>query len=176
MKYLFGFLFCLFLAMQSFALSGLVDLNSATQTEIENLPGVGKKTAEAIIAARPFNTVNDLKNVKGIGDGKFEKLKSLVQVGSTTTPTMPKTAEATKAMETATTAATKSHPTKVAMSEVVNLNTATKEQIEKLPGIGPTKADAIIAARPFTQVEDVMKVKGIKEGIFSKIKPYITVR
>jgi DNA uptake protein ComE-like DNA-binding protein len=42
--------------------------------------------------------------------------------------------------------------------------------------VGPKKAEAIIAARPFNAVEDVMKVKGIKDGIFAKIKPFITVK
>ena len=44
-----------------------------------------------------------------------------------------------------------------------------------LPDIGPVKAQAIIDGRPYTKIEDVMKVKGIKQGIFNKIKDWITV-
>jgi len=61
----------------------------------------------------------------------------------------------------------------------VNINTATKEQLDALPGIGPVKAQAIIDYRnangPFKTPDDIMKVKGIKEGEFAKIKDQIAV-
>ena len=61
----------------------------------------------------------------------------------------------------------------------VNINTATKEELDGLPGIGPVKAQAIIDYRnangPFKTPEDVMKVRGIKEGEFGKIKDQISV-
>ena len=44
-----------------------------------------------------------------------------------------------------------------------------------LPGIGPVKAQAIIDGRPYKNVEDIKKVKGIKEKEFNKIKDVITV-
>ena len=61
---------------------GMVDLNSADAKTLEALPGVGMATAKAIIAARPFKSVDDLKNVKGIGDVKFAALKDKVTVGA----------------------------------------------------------------------------------------------
>jgi len=45
-----------------------------------------------------------------------------------------------------------------------------------LPGIGPVKAQAIIDGRPYANPEDIMKVKGIKQGEYNKIKDTITVR
>src|SRR5438046_8116607 len=61
----------------------------------------------------------------------------------------------------------------------ININTATKEQLDALPGIGPVKAQAIIDYRnangPFKTPDDIMKVKGIKEGEFAKIKDQIAV-
>src|ERR1700693_1972949 len=61
----------------------------------------------------------------------------------------------------------------------VNINTATKEELDALPEIGPVKAQAIIDYRtangPFKTPEDVMKVNGIKEGTFGKIKGMISV-
>lgn len=63
--------------------------------------------------------------------------------------------------------------------ERINLNTATEEQLMTLPGIGQAKAKSIIAWREanggFTQIEDLMKIEGIKEGIYSKIESSIRV-
>src|SRR6266567_4747826 len=61
----------------------------------------------------------------------------------------------------------------------VNINTATKEELDALPGIGPVKAQAIVDYRtkngPFKSTEDIMKVPGIKEGTFGPLKDKISV-
>ena len=62
---------------------------------------------------------------------------------------------------------------------LVNLNTASKEQLMTLPGIGEAKADAIIRYRTetglFASTEDVMNISGIKNSVFNRIKDRITV-
>ena len=61
----------------------------------------------------------------------------------------------------------------------VNINTASKEELMTLAGIGESKASSIIEYREqhgrFSSIEDIMNIRGIKEGVFEKIKDQITV-
>jgi competence protein ComEA len=61
-----------------------VDLNTASASELEELPGIGPTTAEAIVDHRerngPFSSVDDLLDVRGIGDAKLEQLRDRVTV------------------------------------------------------------------------------------------------
>ena len=63
--------------------------------------------------------------------------------------------------------------------ELININTASEDLLCEIDGIGSTLAQRIIEYREtngnFTCVEDLMKVKGIGEAIFGKMKPFITV-
>jgi len=53
-----------------------LDVNTASLTELENVPGIGPSIAERIIEARPFKSADDLQRVKGIGAGKrYEKIR-----------------------------------------------------------------------------------------------------
>src|SRR6266576_1644207 len=53
-----------------------LDVNTASQPELENIPGIGPAIAQRIIEARPFKGADDLRNVKGIGVGKrYEKIR-----------------------------------------------------------------------------------------------------
>lgn len=61
----------------------------------------------------------------------------------------------------------------------INLNTATLENLMTLPGIGESKAQAILSYREengsFSSIEEIMQVPGIKEGTFSKIKDKLAI-
>ncbi len=61
---------------------------------------------------------------------------------------------------------------------VVNLQTASAEELQRLPGIGPSKAEAIIAQRtrtPFRRIEDILRVRGIGRATFRRLRPYLSV-
>ncbi len=61
----------------------------------------------------------------------------------------------------------------------LDLNTSTVEQLQQLPGIGPTTAKAIVRFReksgPFRRVEDLLVIRGITKAKLEKLRPYITV-
>ena len=62
----------------------------------------------------------------------------------------------------------------------INLNSATKEELMRIPGIGETRAQSILSYRMehgnFSRIEDIMCVEGIKEGLFERMKEYICAK
>jgi competence protein ComEA len=58
----------------------VININTATSADLQTLPSIGASTAEKIIQARPFSQIDDIKNVSGIGDATFSKIKDLIQV------------------------------------------------------------------------------------------------
>ncbi|MGC9796025.1 helix-hairpin-helix domain-containing protein [Fervidobacterium riparium] len=62
----------------------------------------------------------------------------------------------------------------------IDINTAGIEELQKLPGIGPTKAQEIINYRtkngPFRSIDEIMNVKGIGKKTFEKMKDMITIK
>jgi competence ComEA-like helix-hairpin-helix protein len=58
-------------------------------------------------------------------------------------------------------------------SLIVNVNTASAKELESLPGIGPSRADEIIAHRPYKSVDELSQVKGITQRITDQLRPFV---
>jgi len=60
--------------------SSLININTAGESELDKLPGVGPVTAQKIIASRPYSSLEDLLTKKVVGSSTFEKIKDLISV------------------------------------------------------------------------------------------------
>ncbi len=160
--------------------AGKVNVNTAEIAELESLPGVGAAIAKAIVAGRPWKSVADLEKIRGLGSGpRFERLRELITIdGAAAAGPASKVAAGRirSARDVLKSVAVTKGMTRLAPGQKVNINSAAMHELDMLPGIGPVKAQAIIDARPFKTIEDIMKVRGIKQGEFARIKDIITVK
>jgi DNA uptake protein ComE-like DNA-binding protein len=163
-----------------------VDINTAAQSELEALPGIGEATARKIIAGRPYSSVDDLTKA-GVPASTVSKLRSRLTVGSTAktgaekapsrAEEAPAKAPASSPAESraATSGSSKTAATRgSARAEKVDVNTASQQQLEALPGIGAATARKIIAGRPYSSVADLSRA-GVSRTALAKAGPQLTV-
>jgi len=132
----------------SYAAGDKINVNTASMTDLDRLPGVGPATAKSIIAYRSqngaFRTINDLQKVRGIGPKTVEKIGPYAHVGDGSV-------ERSKAIEY--------------KQSSININTAKAKALKQLPSIGKVTAARIVAYRemhgPFLRIDDLARVKGI---------------
>ena len=165
----------------------LTDLNSADQAELAQVPGVGPKMAEAIGVHRqvhgPFKSVEELKNVRGVGPITFEKVRPHFRAGSL--PAAPAGITSTSFSSPGFDPPTATKPASASVKKIqpgeppINVNTATLEELQRLPSVGPVTAQAIVASRaiaPFQTVNELDKVKGIGPKTLEKLRPFVVVK
>ncbi len=145
-----------FLMACAFAQAPL-NLNTATETELAALPGIGPSKAAAIVAWRnengPFARVEDLLKVDGVGPATLVTLRDRV--------TVPE-------------------PAPAATGGRVDINTADHATLQQLPGVGPTKAQAIIDWRnangPFSSCDELAKLPAMGPATVASLKGVCTAR
>jgi len=142
-----------------------VDLNTASEKDLDSLPGVGAATAKKIIAGRPYSSVDDLSKA-GISAATVKKITPLVTASGGG-------ASSAKAASPKASPAAASQPSPAAAGGKIDLNTASEKDLDSLPGVGPATAKKIIAGRPYSSVNDLSKA-GVSAGTITKITPLVT--
>lgn len=160
-----------------------IDPNLAGEEELDRLPGVGKSKALLIVQERetngPFASVDELARVQGIGPRTVERLRPFLELraspsaGSRSLGQVPFAAGGANGDSP-----TGREGVRSGVASPINLNRATAEELQQLPGIGPVVAARIVALRMerggFAVPEELMEVKGIGAKTFSRLAPFVT--
>ncbi len=174
-----------FLFFIASALAG-VDLNSADASALETLPGIGASKAAAIIQYRTdhgsFKTIDELDNVTGIGPSTLANVRDLVTVGGGKpgNPEGVATSSPTTSAPAAPSGAAPSTQEAAAGGCPVNINTADASGLGNLPGIGASKAAAILQFRTdngaFGSCDALDGVSGIGPATLSGLRDCCVVK
>ncbi len=148
-----------------------IDPNLAGEVELDRLPGVGPALARAIVARRrqagPFRDLADLERVPGLGSRSVERLAPYLNL-----PDVSEDRETPGREGRDRSASPGRH-------DRLNLNDASLEELESLPGIGPARARAIVHWREergfFRELEELLEVPGIGPATLERLRPLVGV-
>jgi competence protein ComEA len=141
----------------------MVDVDSASADELARLPRVGLGLAKTITAYRqehgPFGSLERLDRVPGIGPGLLKTIAAHVMFSG---------AGALRAVGQMGGGA----------PAPLNINSATLTELDALPGVGPTKAAAILQYRqehgPFAAVDQLARVPGLGAGAVARLRDHVS--
>ena len=150
-----------------------INVDLASPTELTRLPKVGIRLAKVIVADRQahgsFGSLAGLDRVSGIGPGLLRTLSPHVAFsGSAGLPSSPLSATVTPA------------PASRSETSPLDLNTASISELDALPGIGPSKAAAILQYRErqgrFSSVDELERVPGFGPAAVSRLRDQLVAR
>jgi len=157
---------------QALGMGERIDPNTARLQDLLRLPRMTKRIAGSILSMRegaPFRTLEDLDRVPGVGPAALKSWEPHLK--------LPAGLAAPVAAGDAPRKTNDDQP--LTSATPLRLNTATAEELERLPGIGPSLAARIIAWRDsagvFRNVEDIAKVRGIGPATLARLKPLLTL-
>jgi competence protein ComEA len=166
-----------------------LDLNQARAAELMQVPGIGPKLAERIVAHRqergPFRALADLRQVKGIGPKTWQRIRPYVCVDADGLPearsdhgTSFATGPARQAGPTGSRSGKSAKEVSLAGTRI-SINEASAEELQRLPRIGPKMAQRILDERSkgaFTSLAELRRrVKGIGPKTLETLRPFVTV-
>jgi competence protein ComEA len=155
-----------------------VDIETATISELARLPKIGVRLAKTIVADREdrgaFGGLAGLDRVPGVGPGLLKVISPhVVFRGELGVPGQGADCSHPNILLPPCAGASKP-------ASPVSLNSATIEELDALPGIGRSKAAAIVQYRsehgPFSKVEELARVPGFGPGALRRLQQHITVQ
>jgi competence ComEA-like helix-hairpin-helix protein len=173
-----------------------IDLNTASFEEIARLPRLGPSLAKAIVRARSerggIASLAELDSVPGIGPSLLAAITPHVAFGDTNRvrrrdgekakraqSVLPQAPPAPYVLRGPETAGRRGDSGGASERPLVRLNSASALDLDRLPGIGPARAKAIVAYRqsngPFASVWDLEKVPGMSRRVVRQLAPQVVV-
>ncbi len=147
----------------------LVDINNASESELQRLNGIGPALAKRIIDYRQthgnFTRPEDLLRVSGIGQAKLNNIRSQIQVGNGINYSQNSSIVSPRSQST---------------GNLIDINHASENELQRLNGIGPALAKRIVQYRQshgaFSKPEDLLKVSGIGQAKLKNMRSQIQIR
>lgn len=164
-----------------------IDLDRAPAAELARLPRIGpglaRRIAEDRAARGPFGSLAALSRVPGVGDGLLAAIGEHAEftgAGSLAPPPPPITpVESRESRVKAASGWSRGPDSSDPRSQAVDLNQATEDDFERLPGIGPSLARRIVEYRSrhgrFGEVDSLVHVPGIGPATLARIRQLVTV-